>query len=60
MTKYAIILNDGKLVILDATEVEWNEKTKCIRFVDGRRVIARFNMDNIAGWCEFDNISELP
>ena len=51
---YSIVLTDGKIVNVNATEVEWDEKNKMARFLNGRRAVARINMDNVAGWIQTD------
>lgn len=47
---YSIILTNGQIINIKATEIEWNERTRTIRFFDGRHVVSRFNIDNIVGW----------
>lgn len=51
---YSIVLTDGKIVNINATEVEWNEKNKMARFLNGRRAVARININNVAGWIQTD------
>lgn len=49
---YSIVLTDGKIITIKATEVEYCEKSRIIKFINGIRVIARINMDNVVGWIE--------
>lgn len=49
---YNIVLTDGKIIKIKANEVEWNEKSRTIRLVDDKEVIARINMDNVVGWID--------
>lgn len=55
---YSIVLTDGKMVNVYATELEWIEKSRMIRLINGRKVVARFNMDNVAGWIDADYKAE--
>ena len=55
---YSIVLTDGKIVNVNATELEWLEKSRMIRLIYGRKVVARFNMDNVAGWIDADYKAE--
>lgn len=55
---YSIVLTDGKIVNVNATELEWIEKSRMIRLIYGRKVVARFNMDNVAGWIDADYRAE--
>lgn len=54
----SIVLTDGKIVNIKASEVDWNEKNRMIRLFDGRQVVARINMDNVAGWINADYKAE--
>ena len=60
MNTYSIILKDGKIIKVDGTEIEWNDKTHHMRIFSGekKRVVARYNMDNIAGWTESKYMKE--
>lgn len=51
---YSIVLTDGKIINVKATEVEWCEKTRMIKLYNGRKVVARINMDNVVGWIDAD------
>jgi hypothetical protein len=53
-----IVLTDGKIVNIKASEVDWNEKNRMIRLFNGRQVVARINMDNVAGWINADYKAE--
>ena len=55
---YSIILTDGKVVNIKATEVEWYEKTGMIKLFNEGRTVARINMDNVVGWIEADYMEE--
>ena len=52
---YSIVLTDGKIINIKATEVEWLEKSRMIKLINGRQVVARINMDNVVGWIDADN-----
>lgn len=49
-----IVLNDGKIINIKATVVEWCERSRTIRLVNDRQIVARINMDNIVGWIDAD------
>ena len=51
---YSIILTDGKIINVDATEVVWCEQSRTITLLNMGRVVARINMDNVVGWVNFD------
>lgn len=51
---YSIVLTDGKIINIKATEVEWCEKSQMIKLINGRRIVARINMDNVVGWVDAD------
>lgn len=51
---YNIVLYSGKVINIKATEVEWCEKQRTLRFINDRQIVARINMDNIAGWIDED------
>jgi hypothetical protein len=51
---YSILLSDGKIINIKATEVEWCEKVRMIKLISGGRVVARINMDNVVGWIDAD------
>lgn len=51
---YSIVLTDGKIININATEVEWSDKTRMIKLFKDRRIVARINMDNVAGWIKAD------
>ena len=52
---YSIVLTDGKIININATDVEWNEKSRTIRLFNNKTVVARINMDNVVGWIEDGN-----
>ena len=49
---YSIVLTDGKIISIEADEVEWCEKARMIKLYNGRRTVARINMDNVIGWID--------
>ena len=51
---YSIVLTDGKIININANDVRWEEKNRMACFLKGRSLVARINMDNIAGWIETD------
>ena len=51
---YSIVLTDGKIININATDVEWNEKSRTIRLLNNKTVVARINMDNVVGWIDAD------
>ena len=56
---YSIVLTDGKIINVNATEVEWCEKVRMIKLINGRRIVARINMDNVVGWIDADYKAEI-
>jgi hypothetical protein len=57
---YSIVLADGKIISIKATDVEWCEKSRMIKLIDGRRMVARINMDNVVGWIKSDYSVMIP
>lgn len=55
---YSIVLTDGKIININATDVEWNEKSRTIRLFNNKTVVARINMDNVVGWIDADYKTE--
>ena len=55
---YSIVLTDGKIINIKATEVEWCEKVRMIKLINGRQIVARINMDNVVGWIDADYKAE--
>lgn len=55
---YSIILTDGKIINVDADKVEWYEKTRTLRLLKGRQIVARINMDNAIGWIDVDYLEQ--
>lgn len=55
---YNIVLTDGKIININATEVEWCEKVRMIKLFNGRHIVARINMDNVVGWIEAEYKAE--
>jgi len=56
---YSIVLTDGKIIDIKATEVEWCEKVRMIKLFNGRQIVARINMDNVVGWIDADSKTEI-
>ncbi len=56
---YIVILTNGKTIKITATDVEWCDKSKTIRFYINRHIVARINMDNIVGWIEEARIESV-
>lgn len=55
---YSIVLTDGKIINVKATEVEWYEKERMIKLINNRQIVARINMDNVVGWIDADYKAE--
>ena len=55
---YSIVLTNGKIINVNATEVEWLEKSRMIKLINNRQVVARINMDSIVGWIDADYKAE--
>ena len=51
---YNIVLKDGKIINVNATEVEWCREDRMIKLFNERRIVARINMDNVVGWIDAD------
>jgi len=51
---YNIVLTNGKIINIKATEVEWCEKVRMIKLINGRQIVGRINMDNVVGWIDAD------
>lgn len=49
---YSIVLTNGKIINIKATEVEWLESSRMLRLINDREVVARINMDSIVGWID--------
>lgn len=55
---YNIVLKDGKIINVNATEVEWCREDRMIKLFNERRIVARINMDNVVGWIDADYKAE--
>ena len=55
---YSIVLTDGKIINVKATEVEWYERERMIKLINNRQIVARINMDNVVGWIDADYKAE--
>lgn len=52
---YSIVLTDGKIVNINADKVEWNRSERMAFFFRyGNKLVAKINMDNVAGWIQTD------
>ena len=47
---YSIVLTNGKIINIKATEVEWLERSRMIKLINDGQVVARINMDSTVGW----------
>ena len=56
---YSIVLTDGKIINIKATDVAWCERVRMIKLFKGERVVARINMDNVVGWIDADCKGEV-
>jgi len=55
---YSIVLTNGKIINIKATEVEWCETPRMIKLINNRIIVARINMDNVVGWINADYKAE--
>ena len=55
----SIVLTDGNIIKIKATEVEWDEIIRMILVHNDGRVVARINMDNVVGWINADYKAEI-
>lgn len=55
----SIVLTDGNIIKIKATEVEWDEIIRMILVHNDGRVVARINMDNVVGWINADYMTEI-
>lgn len=51
---YSIVLEDGKTINVNANEVLWSNESRMIKLFNGEIMVARINMENIAGWIDAD------
>ena len=51
---YSIVLTDGKIVNINATEVEWCEKSRMAILYYYGITVARINMNSVVGWINTD------
>lgn len=56
---YSIVLTNGKIINIDATDLEWREKERMIKLFNNRTQVARINMDNVIGWIDADYKEEV-
>lgn len=55
---YSIVLTNGKIINVNATDVEWNDNSRMIKLINDKTIVARINMDVVAGWINTDCIME--
>lgn len=55
---YSIVLTSGKIINVNATEVEWCERSRMIKLIKASQIVARINMDNVVGWIDADYKAE--
>ena len=55
----SIVLTDGNIIKITATEVEGDEIIRMILVHNDGRVVARINMDNVVGWINADYKAEI-
>ena len=55
---YSIVLTDGKIINIEADEIQWGEKSQMVKFYNDREMVARINMDNVVGWIDADYKAE--
>ena len=53
-TMYSIVLKDGKTINVNANEAQWFSESRVVVLNYYRYCVARFNMDNIAGFVDVD------
>lgn len=51
---YSIVLKNGKIINVNATDLFWSEKSGMIKLFNDENMVARINMDNIVGWIDPD------
>lgn len=56
MDAYRVVLTNGTTIPIDAEEVGITEGGRVLVFYSHNRLVAKFNMDNIAGWIESEHI----
>ncbi len=56
---YNILLKDGKIIEVNATEMVCSETYRTIKLFYEEKMVARINMDNIVGWIHSDYTSDL-
>lgn len=55
----SIVLTEGNIIKIKATEVEWDSIIRMILVHNDGRVVARINMDNVVGWINADYMTEI-
>lgn len=59
---YSIALKDGKIINVNASEIEWSNESRIMKFYGNndirgrRRIVAIINIDNIAGYIKTFNL----
>ena len=49
---YSIILTNGKIINIKATEIEWRKEERMLLFFNNHDTVAEINMDTIVGWMD--------
>lgn len=57
---YCIVLPDGKIISIEADNVEWHEDSQTVRFLREGIPVARINMNNVAGWVDYSRFGVYP
>ena len=55
---YSVVLTNGKIVNIQATRVEWYDKSRTLVFINDRTTVARINMDNVVGYINANYMEE--
>ncbi len=55
---YSVVLTNGKIINIQATRVEWYDKSRTLVFINDRTTVARINMDNVVGYINANYMEE--
>ena len=55
----SIILKNGNIIKIKATEIEWFGKERMSKVYNNGQVVATINMDNVAGWIKGAYMTEI-
>ena len=53
----SIVLTNGNIIKIKVTEIEWSGRV--VSAFNNGRLIAKINMDNVAGWINADYKAEI-